>query len=94
MQVTVEIPDDLASQLIPAGQDPARAVLEDALVQAYRENRISGHQLMTALGIETRYELDGFLKARHVWIEYPLEELEADRATMERILSEKSKKRA
>jgi hypothetical protein len=67
--------------------------LEDALVQAYRENRISGHQLMTALGIETRYELDGFLKARQVWIEYSLEELEADRATMERILSEKSKKR-
>jgi hypothetical protein len=93
MQVTVNIPDDLASQLIPAGQDPARAVLEDALVQAYRENRISGHQLMTALGIETRYELDGFLKARQVWIEYSLEELERDRATMERILSEKSKKR-
>ena len=93
MQVTVNIPDDLASQLIPAGQDPARAVLEGALVQAYRENRISGHQLMTALGIETRYELDGFLKARQVWIEYSLEELERDRATMERILSEKSKKR-
>jgi hypothetical protein len=93
VQVTVNIPDNLASQLIPAGQDPARAVLEDALVQAYRENRISGHQLQQALGIETRYELDGFLKARQVWIEYSLEELEADRATMERILSEKSKKR-
>jgi hypothetical protein len=93
MQVTVNIPDDLASQLIPAGQDPARAVLEDALVQAYRENRISGHQLMTALGIETRYELDGFLKARQVWIEYSLAQLEADRATMERVLAEKSKKR-
>jgi Uncharacterised protein family (UPF0175) len=94
MQVTVTIPDDLAQQLIPAGQDPARAVLEDALVQAYRENRISGYQLMTALGIETRYELDGFLKARQVWIEYPLEELRADRAAMERTLSEDSEKRA
>jgi len=70
-----------------------RAVLEDALVQAYRENRISGDQLMRALGIETRYELDGFLKARQVWTEYSLPELEADRATMERILSEKSRKR-
>ena len=78
MQVTVNIPDDLLSQLIPAGQDPSRAVLEDALVQAYRENRISGHQLMTALGIETRYELDGFLKARQVWIEYTPEQLAAD----------------
>lgn len=93
MQVTVNIPDELAGQLIPAGQDPSRAVLEDALVQAYRENRISGHQLQQALGIETRYELDGFLKARQVWIEYSLQELEADREVMERILSEKSKKR-
>ncbi len=48
IQVTVEIPDNLASQLIPDGQDPARALLEDALVQAYRENRISGHQLRQA----------------------------------------------
>jgi len=93
MQVTVNIPDDLAQQLIPAGQDPARAVLEDALVQAYRENRISGYQLMTALGIETRYELEGFLKARNVWIEYPLEELKADRAVMEQVLSEETRKR-
>jgi hypothetical protein len=93
MQVTVNIPDDLAQQLIPAGQDPARAVLEDALVQAYRENRISRHQLQQALGIETRYELDGFLKARQVWIEYSLEEMERDRAVMERFLAEKSKKR-
>ena len=27
MQVTLDIPDDLAAQFIPAGQDAARAVL-------------------------------------------------------------------
>jgi hypothetical protein len=78
MQVTVEIPDNLAAQVIPAGQDPARALLEDALVQAYRENRVSGRELMEALGIATRYELDGFLKARQVWIEYTPEQMAAD----------------
>lgn len=87
MQVTVDIPDALASQLIPAGQDPSRAVLEDALVQAYREERISGRQLMEALGIETRYELDGFLKARQVWMEYTPEQMEPDRLVMEQILA-------
>ncbi|MDQ2923979.1 MAG: UPF0175 family protein [Acidobacteriota bacterium] len=94
MQVMVEIPDDLAPLLIPAGQDPARAILEDALVQAYREDKISGPQLMATLGIETRYELDGFLKARQVWIEYSLEELNRDRQAMERILAEHFKKSA
>lgn len=93
MQVVIDIPDNLAPQLIPAGQDPARAVLENALVQAFRENRISAHQLQQALGIETRYEFDGFLKARQVWIDYTLDELNADRTTMERVLSEKSRKR-
>ena len=94
MQVTIEIPDTLAEQMIPAGQDPGRSVLEDALVQANREQRISGHQLMEALGIETRYELDGFLKARQVWIEYSLEDHERDREFMERLLAERAKKSA
>jgi hypothetical protein len=94
MQVTVDIPDNLAAQVIPAGQDPARALLEDALVQAYRENRVSGRELMEALGIATRYELDGFLKARQVWIEYSLEELQSDREVMERVLAGSREKRA
>lgn len=94
MQVTVDIPDDLAAQLIPAGQDPARAVLEDALVQAYRENRISGPQLMEALGIETRDALDGFLKSHQVWIEYSMDDLAKDREAMERILAEEFEKSA
>ena len=94
MQVTVTIPDDLAGQLIPVGQDPARAVLGDALVQAYRENRISGHQLMTALGIETRYELDGFLKARQVWIEYTPEQMAADQKFQDDFVANRARKSA
>jgi hypothetical protein len=90
MQVTLDIPDDLAAQFIPAGQDAARAVLEDALVEAYREDRISGRQLMEALGIETRYELDGFLKARHVYIEYTWDELQRERLAMEAHLAAKA----
>jgi hypothetical protein len=79
VQITIDIPDDLVGQYLPPGKDAARAVMEDALVQAYREDRISGRQLMEALGIPTRYDLDGFLKARQVWIEYTAEELEQER---------------
>jgi len=94
MQVTVEIPDNLAHQLIPEGQNPARAILEDALVQAYRENKISGHQLMQALGIETRVELDGFLKARNVWIEYTPEQMAADQKFQDEFLANRARKSA
>ena len=94
MQVTVEIPDALAAQLIPAGQDPSRAVLEDALVQAYREDRISAHQLMEALGLETRYDLDGFLKARNVWLESTPEQLDADKSFQDSFVEEHRRKSA
>jgi hypothetical protein len=94
MQVTVELPDELASQMIPSGQDPARAILEDALVQGYREGKISGTQLMEALGMETRYELDGFLKAHQVWIEYSAEQMAADRAFQDNFIARHRAKRA
>jgi len=92
MQVVVEIPDGLASQLIAVGQNPARAVLEDALVQAYREGRISAHQLMEALGIATRYELDGFLKARQVWIEYTPEQMTSDQRFQDHFVADHARK--
>lgn len=94
MQVVVDIPDNLAPQLIPAGQDPARAVLEDALVQAYRENRISAHQLQQALNIETRYELDGFLKARQVWIDYTPDQMTSDQKFQDDFVASHARKSA
>ena len=94
MQVTVDIPDALAAQLISAGQDLSRAVLEDALVQAYREERVSGEQLMKALGIATRYDLDAFLKARRVWIEYTPEQMAADQKFQDEFVAERGRKTA
>jgi hypothetical protein len=94
VQITIDIPDDLVAQYLPVGHDASRAVLEDALVQAYREERISGRQLMEALGIPTRYELDGFLKARQVWIEYTPEEMAADQRFQEEFVRSRAKKSA
>jgi len=62
MQITLEIPDDLASPITPAGQDPARAALEALGLEAYRQRRISAYQLRTLLGIRSRWDLDAFLK--------------------------------
>jgi hypothetical protein len=77
MRITIEIPDDLAARLSASGQDPARAALEAVAVEAYRQQRLSGYQLRTLLGISSLYELDGFLKARQVY-DYTLEDFEND----------------
>jgi predicted HTH domain antitoxin len=77
MQFTVELPDDLAQRIIPAGHDPARTALEDMAVEAYRAHRLTDYQLATLLGMD-RYELDGFLKQREVWLEYATQDIDRD----------------
>lgn len=84
MQFTVELPDELAGQVIPAGSDPARAALEDMAVEAYRARRLTEHQLATLLGMD-RYELDGFLKKREVWLAYTMSDLEREVEVGERL---------
>lgn len=84
MQFTVELPDDLAAQIVPAGRNPARAALEDMAVEAFRAHRLTVHQLATLLGMD-RYELDGFLKQREVWLEYTADDLRRELEVGERL---------
>ncbi|MFY9746230.1 MAG: UPF0175 family protein [Acidobacteriaceae bacterium] len=82
MRITVELPDDLAQQMIPAGQNPARAVVENMALEAFRAQRLTEHQLAQLLGMD-RYQLDGFLKDCGIWLDYTMadlhQELEAQR---------------
>lgn len=89
MQVTVEIPDDMAQRLSPAGQDPARTTLEALAIEGFRSGALTSSQTRRLLGFETRYELDGFLKAHKVLEHaYSLEDLEQDRRTMQQLEAE------
>lgn len=92
MQITVELPDDIARQMIPAGRDPVRTVLEDIAVEAYRSHRLTEHQLATLLGMG-RYELDGFLKQREVWLEYSIEDLQQEIAVGEQVWKKRQEER-
>ena len=85
MQITFEIPDDLAAHLTPADQDPARTALEAIAIEAYRAHRLTGYQLRQLLGIPSRYDLDGFLKKHQVWLEYSIDDFERERALSERL---------
>jgi hypothetical protein len=84
MHVTVEIPDDLATRLA-AGRDLSRETLEALAAEAYRLDRITKPELQRLLGIETSYELDGFLKVHDIWIEYTLEDAEREQRSLDRL---------
>jgi len=89
MQVTVEIPDDVAERLAVQGQDPARTTIEAVAIEGYRSGALTVSQTLRLLGFETRYELDGFLKSHNVWEHaYSIEDLDQDRRTMQQMEAE------
>jgi hypothetical protein len=86
MQVTLEIPDDLAEWLASQGPDPARAALEALAIEGYRTGSLTPLQTRILLGFETRYEFETFLNEHQVWEHaYSLKELEQDRQTMRQL---------
>ena len=51
MTITVEIPEELAGQLIAAGQNPARAALEAIALDGYRSDRLGAAEIRKLLGL-------------------------------------------
>ena len=81
MNLTVEIPDDLASRLSAAGGDLSRRALEALAAEEYKHDRLTKPELQRLLGIETSFQLDKFLKDHDVWIEYTMEDAERESQT-------------
>ncbi len=84
MDLRLHIPDDFAEQLSASG-DIEREALEALALESYRAGRLTKAELRRVLGIESRYELDGFLKAHDVYETYTLEDLERERSAFQRL---------
>ncbi len=84
MNIMVSIPDDLAVRLGSAADLPRRA-LEALVLEEYRAGRLTQPELRRALGFETRYELDGFLKAHGVYEAFTVEEIQEQVRAMKRL---------
>jgi hypothetical protein len=85
MNLTVQIPDDLAIRLSTVGGDLARRALEAFALEEYKSGHITQPELRRLLGFATRYQVDGFLKAHDVWIDYTLEDARRERESLERL---------
>ncbi len=86
MQVTVELSDQIARQWGDTPQAVGRHVLEDAAIQRYREGRLSHRQVGDLLGFDY-WQTESFLKQRGVPLNYSPADLDADRATLDKILT-------
>ena len=83
MNLNVEIPDDLAQRLSAAGVDLSRRALEGFALEEYKAGRITKAELRRWLCFNTRYELDGFLKAHDIWADVTIEDLRQDLRDLE-----------
>ena len=85
MHVTVEMPDEIARQWGETPDVVGRRVLRDATVEGYRAGRLSHRQVGEILSLDY-WETEALLKERGAAVNYSISDLEADAATLERIL--------
>jgi hypothetical protein len=76
--VDVHIPASLADRLGGPGANLDRRAAEAIAIMAYQAGDITAYELRQVLGIETRYELDGFLKERGIYGPVTLDDIRRD----------------
>jgi hypothetical protein len=62
MQITIELPEDIAEGLKSKWKDLPRAALESLALEAYRSRTLTAGQLRRLLDFETQMQVDAFLK--------------------------------
>ena len=88
MAVTFELPQEIERSLRRALGDLDRVAKEAALVELYRQEKITAYELAQALGF-SRLETEALLKRHNVTEDLPTEaELEVDRSRLRRLLDE------
>ena len=86
MQVTVELPDQVARQWGETPDTVGRHVMEDAAIEGYRAGRLSQRQVGAMLGLDY-WLTEAFLNKRVVPLNYSAADLASDNATLEKILA-------
>jgi hypothetical protein len=81
MNITLEIPDEIAAELMAKGEDLSRRALESLALEELRAGRITEPQLGQILGLG-RLEREGFLKAHGIFEPYTLEDFEEERQAL------------
>lgn len=81
MEITIELPNDLTQR-----PDPAREAVEAPAIAGYRSGKLTAFQASRLLGFSSRFEFEGFLKARNIYDHaYSAEDLAEDMKTFRKL---------
>jgi len=78
MRVSLEIPEDLGRRIASDPDELRRATLEGLALESVRSGSLTVSQARRLLGIRSRYEMDGFLKAHSVFLNLTLDDVRRD----------------
>jgi hypothetical protein len=81
MQITIELPEDIAEGLESRWKDLPRAALDSLALEAYRSHALTAAQLRRLLAFETRMQVDAFLKEHEIF-DYSAADFEQDHETL------------
>ena len=81
MQVHLDVPEEVARQFAAEPGGITRVALEALAIEGVRSGKLTVHQARKMLGIPSRYEMDGFLKARGVLLPITVEDVVKDSET-------------
>ena len=84
VRITIDVPDDVAESLARNRPDLSRSLLESIAIEGCRSGTLSVGQAAELLGT-SHNEVDGLLKNAGVYLDYTLEDLDADRETYRRL---------
>lgn len=82
MEILLNIPDEMAAQMDSGAASLARTALEALALEGYRSERLSEGDVRELLGFETRMDVHAFLKEHGVYLQYSVDDLERDRASV------------
>src|SRR5437867_13310754 len=85
MEITLNLPEDIAQGLQSKWKDLPRAALESLALEGYRSGALTTTQLRRLLGFGSRVEVDAFLKQHGVYLEYTLDDVERDTESSRRV---------
>ena len=81
MQITIELPEDIAVELQSKWKDLPRAAIESLALEAYRSRALTAAQLRRLLVFETRMQVDALLKEHEIF-DYSAGDFEQDLPTL------------
>jgi predicted HTH domain antitoxin len=82
MQITIEIPDEIAQRLDQTWGSLSRRLLEVIIADAYQCGKVNTAEVRQILNLPSRLDTHAFLKRMGVYLNYDEAELEQDLQTL------------